>query len=256
MDVSLIVPAFIAGLLTFLAPCTLPLVPGYIGFISGVSIQELQSADQKRRRLLKRKVVLNSLFYIFGFSLIFILLGTIFSAGGALLVDAREWLARIGGLVVIFFGLHMMGVLNIPALRFLNQEHKMKPMKAFRPGNPISSFIFGSTFALGWTPCVGPVLGTILLLASTNTTVGQGAFLLLIFSIGLGLPFFLIALGIGHAGSTISFLAKYTKAISIVGGIFLVFLGIILVTDNMVIWLRWAYELFSFINYEALLEYL
>lgn len=250
-DFSLVVPAFIAGILTFLAPCTLPLVPGYLGFISGVSAQDLQ--DPLKIKSARKKIFLNGLLFVIGFSLIFILLGSLFGLGGSALVQYRPWLSRIGGIFVILFGLFMIGVLRLP---FLNVEKHVGGVKVLKPGNPISSLIFGATFAFGWTPCVGPVLGSILTLAAASTTVGQGAFLLSIFSLGLAVPFLVVAAGIGSASSFIAKLSKYLNVISVIGGLFLVFLGILLLTNTFGIWIAYFYQWLSFINYEQLLDYL
>lgn len=251
MDFSLIIPAFIAGILTFLAPCTLPLVPGYLGFISGVSASDLQ--DPSKAKIARRKIFLNGVLYVIGFSLVFIILGSLFGLGGATLVKYRIWLSRIGGIFVIFFGLFMMGILKLP---FLNVEKHVGSVKALKPGNPISSLIFGATFAFGWTPCVGPILGSILTLAASLATIGQGAFLLAIFSLGLAVPFLIIAASISSASVYLAKVSKYLNAISFVGGIFLVFLGALLLTNSLASWISYFYQLFNFINYEGLLDYL
>lgn len=251
MDFSLIIPAFIAGILTFLAPCTLPLVPGYLGFISGVSASDLQ--DPTKEKIARRKIFLNGVLYVIGFSLVFIILGSLFGLGGATLVKYRIWLSRIGGIFVIFFGLFMMGILKLP---FLNVEKHVGSVKALKPGNPISSLIFGATFAFGWTPCVGPILGSILTLAASLATIGQGAFLLAIFSLGLAVPFLIIAASISSASVYLAKVSKYLNAISFVGGIFLVFLGALLLTNSLASWISYFYQLFNFINYEGLLDYL
>ncbi|MBI4127744.1 MAG: sulfite exporter TauE/SafE family protein [Parcubacteria group bacterium] len=252
---ALVIPSFFAGILTFLAPCTLPLVPGYLGFISGASVKDLSDPGKVQR--IRGKVFLNGLFYVIGFSLVFIVLGTLFGLGGAALIQYRVWLGRIGGIFVILFGLYMLNVFSrLPFLSFLNSEHQFRFGKALKPGNPVSSLIFGSAFAFGWTPCVGPVLGSILLLASASTTVGQGALLLAVFSAGLAIPFLLIALGIGHATHYIQKMSKILHWTSIIGGIFLIFLGVLLVTDRFALWLSYAYRLFGFINYDRILDYL
>ncbi|MBI3589036.1 MAG: sulfite exporter TauE/SafE family protein [Candidatus Liptonbacteria bacterium] len=251
MDFSLIVPAFIAGVLTFLAPCTLPLVPGYLGFISGVSTQDLQ--DPSKAKLARRKIFLNGVFYVLGFSSVFIILGSLFGLGGSALVKYRLWLSRIGGIFVIFFGLFMMGVLKLP---LLNVEKRVGSIKALKPGNPISSLIFGAAFAFGWTPCVGPILGSILALAASSATVGQGAFLLAVFSLGLAVPFLIIAASIGSASSYLTKLNKYLNIISVIGGIFLVFLGILLLTNKLGVWISYFYRVLNFINYDRLLDHL
>jgi cytochrome c-type biogenesis protein len=253
---SLTLPAFIAGILTFLAPCTLPLVPAYLAFISGASAKELQ--DPERLPKIRRKVFLNGLFYVIGFSLVFISLGVLFGVGGAALIAYQSVLEKIGGGFIVFFGLYLIGVFDrIPALQSaLSTEHRFRFSHSLKPGTAISSFIFGATFAFGWTPCVGPILGSILLLASSTATVGQGAFLLFIFSLGLAAPFLFIAAGVGHATQTIKVLSKVLPSISFIGGALLIFLGILLLTDQLGIWLGWSYRWLSVFQYERLLDYL
>jgi cytochrome c-type biogenesis protein len=185
--------------------------------------------------------------------LVFIILGSLFGLGGAALAQYRIWLSRIGGIFVIFFGLFMMGVLKLP---FLNVEKHVGSIRALKPGNPVSSLIFGATFAFGWTPCVGPILGSILTLAASSATIGQGAFLLAVFSLGLAVPFLIIAASIGSASTYLARVSKYLNIISFIGGIFLVFLGVLLLTNNLVTWISYFYKLFDFINYESLLDYL
>lgn len=250
MNYDLIIPAFIAGILTFLAPCTLPLVPGYLSFISGVSSADLQ--DPLKASTARRRVFYNGLLYVLGFSAVFILLGSLFGLGGAALVKYRIWLSRIGGTFVIFFGLYMLGILKFRFLNFLQTE-KSLGSSWLKPGRPASSFLFGSAFAFGWSPCVGPILGTVLLLASSSATIGTGAFLLMIFSLGLAVPFLLIAAGVGSIGGRLSFVSRY---LNLVGGLFLIFLGILLITDKFAFWLSYAYRLFEFIDYGKLLDYL
>jgi cytochrome c-type biogenesis protein len=254
MDTSLIIPAFIAGILTFLAPCTLPLVPGYLGFISGVSLEDLK--DPEKTKKARFKIFLNGVFYVLGFSIVFIILGSLFGLGGSALAPYRVWLSRIGGLFVILFGLYMIGILRFSFFNFLNAEKQFNVSKYIKPGTPFSSLAFGSAFAFGWTPCVGPVLGAILTLAATSTTVGQGAFLLAVFSMGLAIPFLLIAAGISSASEHLNKITKYLNAVSIIGGIFLVVLGILLLTDRFAVWIAYSYQLFDFINYERLLDLL
>ena len=251
---SLIIPAFIAGILTFLAPCTLPLVPGYLGFISGVSIKELQTSSSLQ---LRRKVLLNGIMYVVGFTVVFVLLGSLFGLGGSALAKHRVLLGQIGGVFVIVFGLYMMHVLRFDWLeKILGGEHRFNISRHITPGHPTSSFIFGATFAFGWTPCVGPILGTVLLLASTSGTLAQGALLLLVFSLGLALPFLAIAVGIGWATKYLSSIHTYLDKISIIGGLFLVLIGVLLVTDQFGYLVSAAYRVFEIIGYERLLQYL
>ncbi|MBI2594701.1 MAG: sulfite exporter TauE/SafE family protein [Candidatus Colwellbacteria bacterium] len=251
---ALILPAFIAGILTFLAPCTLPLVPAYLGFISGASLEDLKNpARAKRARF---RIILNAVFYLVGFSLVFIILGSLFGLGGAALAGYRVWLARIGGLFVIFFGLYMLGLFKLPFLNFLEGERQPKFIKSLKPGNPASSFAFGTAFAAGWSPCVGPILGSLLTLAAATATVTQGAVLLSVFSLGLAIPFLAIAVGIGSASNYINKISKYLNLVSIIGGLLLILLGLLLLTNNFVLFIGESYRLFNFINYDRLLDYL
>lgn len=254
--ISLLFPAFIAGILTFLAPCTLPLVPAYLGFISGASAKDLE--DPHVRPQIRKKVLMNGIFYVLGFSVIFIGLGVLFGLGGSALAQYQDVLERIGGVFILFFGLYLVGILErIPVIqKILTSEHRFKLPSSLKPGTPSSSFIFGATFAFGWTPCVGPILGSILFLASSTATVWQGALLLSVFSLGLAIPFLLIAIGIGHATQTIKKLTRILPYVSIVGGVMLIALGILLVTDSLSIWLSWSYRLFEVFQYERLLDYL
>lgn len=251
MDFALIIPAFIAGVLTFLAPCTLPLVPGYLGFISGASLEDLK--DPLRAGTAKKKVFLNGLAFVVGWSLVFIVFGTLAGFLGAALVPYRVWIGRIGGAFVILFGLFMLNILKLP---FLARERRLKIPSLFKRGKPINSLILGTAFGVGWTPCVGPILGSILLLASTSTTAFQGGLLLAIFSAGLAIPFLAIALGIGSAAQFLSRIARYLNFVSVVGGLFLIGLGILLITNNMGLLISYGYQLFQFINYDRLLDYL
>ena len=252
---SMILPAFIAGMFTFLAPCTLPLVPGYLGFISGVSLDKIKDPEQLQK--MRGKIFANGLLYVLGFSTVFILMGSLFGLGGLAVAQYRVWLARIGGVFVIIFGLYMMHALDFSFLKFLNREKHINAVRWLTPGKKLSSFLFGATFAFGWSPCVGPILGSILLLASSGATVGSGAFLLLVFSLGLGIPFLLIAAGIGSASKYLGKIQKHLKTISVIGGVFLIFLGVLMVSNKMGVWFGWFYEAFSFLDYESrLLDYL
>lgn len=251
MATSLFISAFIAGMLTFLAPCTLPLVPGYLGFISGVSLEDLK--DPNKTKKIRWKIFLNGLFFIIGFSAVFVLLGTLAGLGGQALFPYRNWLGRIGGVFVILFGLFMLNILKIP---FLLKDVKIKTPVFFERGKALNSLVLGSAFGLGWTPCVGPILGSILTLAATGGTIGKGALLLSVFSLGLAIPFLAIALGIGHASTYLNKISRFINIISLVGGLFLIFLGILLLTNKMDVWISYFYHFFNFINYDRLLDYL
>ena len=147
-------------------------------------------------------------------------------------------------------------MLNVLKIHFLLKEKQLKAPAIFELGKPINSFILGLAFAFGWTPCVGPILGSILLLASTSTTALQGSLLLTVFSAGLAIPFLLIAIGIGSASSYIKNMSKYLNIVSVVGGLFLIFLGLLLVTGNIGLLTSYGYKIFQFINYDRLLDYL
>jgi len=237
MNLIFTLSAFIAGVLTFLAPCTLPLTPAYLGFISGMSADDLQ--DPKKAKSAKRKIFLNGVFFVLGFSVVFIIFGTLSGLLGTALASSRIWLTRIGGVFVI-------------------TEKRLKIPAALQSkrGKSITSFILGGSFAIGWTPCVGPILGSILLLASTSVTALQGVLLLSIFSLGLAIPFLLLAAGMGFISKYIKHLTRYLHLVTIIGGIFLIFLGTLLVTNKFTLLISWGFRLFEFINYEGLLKFL
>ena len=251
MDFGLIISAFIAGLLTFFAPCTFPLVPAYLGFISWVSVDDLN--DEGKRESVRKKIFLNGVFYVLGFSFVFILFGVLFGFIGSILSAYQIWLNRIGAFFIIFFGLYLVGLFK---LSFLQKEKRLNFTKKIEPGKPLSSFIFGMSFAVGWTPCIGPILGSIFILASSFGTVLQGTFLLFVFAFGLALPHLFIAFSVGHATNYVRKLSKYLNIISIIGGIFLIFVGILLITNSFGIWTSYFFKLFNFINYDKLLNYL
>jgi cytochrome c-type biogenesis protein len=147
----------------------------------------------------------------------------------------------------------MLNVLKVP---FLSKEIQIKTPTLFQKGNPINSFILGTTFGLGWTPCIGPVLGSLLTLATAATTAVQGAFLLGVFSFGLAIPFLVIAVGFGSAVMQIAKLGKILNVIAVIGGLFLIFLGLLLLTNKLGLWVAYFYQFFDFINYDRLLDYL
>lgn len=260
LSLSFLIAAFVAGIITFLAPCTLPLVPGYLSFISGSSVADLQ--DPTKARKARGKIFLNGVFYVIGFSAVFILLGSLFGLGGAVFFQYRSLITRIGGMLVIFFGIFLLApaitsltrgkinLLRFPLFRFLVPEHQVRVLGKFKPGTPLSSLIFGGTFAVGWTPCVGPILGAILTFAASSATVAKGAFLLFVFSLGLAVPFLLTALAVGWASKHFIKLGRYLNWVSIVGGLFLIILGIFMATDSFLIWIGYMYNALEFLNYE------
>jgi len=246
---ELIIPAFIAGMLTFLAPCTFPLLPAYISFISGTSIKDIKNIEKTNK--IKLKIFYNGLFYVLGFSLVFIVLGSLFGLGGSFLIKYRIWVSRIGGAFVILFGLYILNIIKLPNINISIEGSSY--LKKLQPGNALSSFILGVIFAMGWTPCVGPILGSVLLLASSTATLAKGALLLAIFSLGLALPFLIIAIGFGWVTEYLKKINKYLNIISIIAGIFLLIMGLLLITNNFAQWNAFFYNLFNFLNYEKII---
>src|SRR5258708_36338534 len=179
------IAAFLAGIVSFLSPCVLPLVPGYVSLISGASVEELKSKDRK----LFNTVLLNSLMFILGFTVVFVMLGAAATSVGQLVKEYKKWLTIIAGLAVIIFGLHLTGILKIKALYADKRMHSVKGGKT-----PIGAFVVGFAFAFGWTPCLGPILSTILGIAADASTVTKGVLLLWIYSLGLAVPFLLTSI--------------------------------------------------------------
>lgn len=245
MDLPLFVGAFVAGVLMFLAPCTLPIVPGYLAFIAGVPAGQ---AGNNRRR-----IFINALAFVVGFSAVFILLGTFAAALGSLLGPWRETIGRAAGLLIIVFGLTMLGVFNIP---LLSREGHIRLPRWLSLGYPHSSFLIGALFALGWSPCIGPILGTILFLASASATALTGATLLAIFSLGLALPFLVCAWLIAQADTLVARMGRLTRVLSVLGGLVLIALGILMLTNTMGLLITWGFGIFDSAGYSALLKYL
>lgn len=252
MNLALTFSAFIAGLLTFLAPCTLPLVPGYLVFISGSHLGDLD--DHHKVKIIRNKVLKNGLFFVIGFSLVFILFGTVVSFVGAqALAPYRQIFTKLAGIFIIGFGLIMTGLLRLP---FLNSEKRVKIPSFFDHGTVMNSLLLGASFAFGWTPCIGPILGSILLLAANTQTVGEGAFMLFVFSVGLAIPFLVLAFFISAAKKFVRKISKALPVLSILGGIFFILIGALLLTDNINLLIYYGGKLFSFIQYDTLLDYL
>ncbi|MBI2063283.1 MAG: cytochrome c biogenesis protein CcdA [Candidatus Yanofskybacteria bacterium] len=224
--IALILSSFVAGVFTFFAPCTLPLVPAFLGVIAGVGPEELNDPEKLKR--LRWKIFSNAVFYVLGFSLVFILFGVAFSFLGKIFV-IRLWLQRIGGILIILFGLFLSGLLKLP---WLSAEKQIRLPKLFTSSNKTNSFGIGVLFALGWSPCVGPLLGSILFLASGSGTVAQGTFLLMMFSLGLAIPFLITALLIGKAFTVFAKWGRMLKVINVVAGIFLIALGALLISNQ------------------------
>jgi cytochrome c-type biogenesis protein len=213
--------AFVAGVATFFTPCFLPLLPAYLSFISGVSFSELSRSDKP-----KRAVVINSLFFILGFSIVFVLLGASITYLGRRLQDYQAWVRTGGGIIVIAFGLYMLFGMK---LSFLEKERRVQLRS--RPAGYLGSMLVGVAFAAGWTPCVGPILGSILVYASASETMGEGVRLLVAYSLGLGVPFLLSAILANEILKRMTKLTKYIRPVSVVCGLILVVMGIFLIAD-------------------------
>ncbi len=214
------IAAFVAGVVSFLSPCVLPLVPGYVSLISGVGVEELKGQDAS----LLRKVMLNSLAFILGFSIVFITLGAISTGIGQAAARYKSTLAEIAGVVIILFGLHLAGILRIKALYADKRLHNVKG------GSTVwGAFVIGFAFAFGWTPCVGPILGVILGFAAAQDSVTKGIYLLTIYSLGLAVPFLLTSLGIERFLKFYGRFRRHMHAIEVASGGLLIALGLLLV---------------------------
>jgi cytochrome c-type biogenesis protein len=212
--------AFLAGLISFLSPCVLPLVPGYVSLISGVGVEELKTQESG----LLRKVMLNSIGFILGFSIVFIALGAISTEVGQLMARYKSLLARVAGVVIILFGLHLTGIFRINAFYADKRLHNVKG------GSTVwGAFLLGFAFAFGWTPCVGPILAVILGFAAAQDSVLKGIILLAIYSLGLAVPFLLTALGIGRFLKFYSRFRTHMHAVEVASGALLIALGALLV---------------------------
>ncbi len=214
--------AFIAGLASFLAPCVLPLVPAYLGYLSGYAVTKSGNHTLSERFF----VVAHAVAFVVGFSIVFILLGTAAGSLGRLL--RGEWFRYVGGLIIIFFGLALVEILHVP---FLQQEARLQ-WRGKREWGFFSSLLIGMVFAAGWTPCVGPALSAILILSADQETVAYGAVLLAAYSAGIGLPFILAGLLVDQLGTLLQRMARYLPIIQKVSGIVLIVVGIVLITDG------------------------
>ena len=219
------ITAFLGGILSFLSPCVLPLIPSYVSFITGISFEDFKTGDKARIRKL---TILNSSAFVIGFSTVFILLGISSSYVGKLMAVYYDHIRIVGGIIVIAMGLYVMGVLKLNFLASDKRVHlKSKPRGYF------GSYIVGLTFGAGWTPCIGPILGSILLIASTTGSAWQGFILLLIYSMGLAIPFMATSLAINTFISKFAIIQKYMRVIMVISGLLLIGFGVILLTDKV-----------------------
>lgn len=218
-DLSLFV-AFFAGVVSFLSPCVLPIIPGFLAYLSGAS--SMEGAGNRWR------IFVQSIFFVLGFSVVFALLGVLLNTVlDAVAYEAQEWLARIGGAIIIFFGLYLTGLIKIG---FLEQEHKVLVKRKFN-SRSLTSFVFGAAFAAGWTPCVGAALGAILGLAATNP--GSSFALLLSYALGLGLPFLVVGAFASQADKYIQRYAGAMRYVAIIFGVLLIGIGVLIFTQKL-----------------------
>jgi len=220
--------ALLAGFISFVSPCVLPLIPGYLSFISGVSMEEMQSRENRGE--VTRKVAINSLFFVMGFSVVFILLGWAASSVGRFLLSYLHIFNKIAGVVLVILGLHVMGILRI---RFLNYEKRFQART--KPIGVWGAFLIGLAFAFGWTPCIGPILGSVLTMAANSESQWQGVGLLTVYSAGLGIPFFLTAMAFNRFIGFFGWMRKHFRAVEIVSGVFLVTVGVLIFTNYLTI---------------------
>jgi cytochrome c-type biogenesis protein len=235
--------AFGAGILSFISPCVLPLIPGYLSYISGLSLDEMRGTAGGGGAAavavatpphVRRRILISSLAFIVGFSLVFVALGASASAIGHFVLAKKSLFAKLAGAVIIIFGLHTMGVLRI---EWLYQEKRVQTQR--KPGGPFGAMLVGIAFAFGWTPCIGPILAGILAIAATRNGVGEGVRLLLAYSLGLGVPFFATALAINQFFGALARIRRHYHAIELASGAMLVVIGALILTDRFTIIAQW-----------------
>jgi cytochrome c-type biogenesis protein len=232
METVTLFAAFVAGILSFISPCVLPLIPGYLSFVSGVTLDDMRGtgAVAVAPPGARRRAVIMSIAFVLGFSLVFISLGASATAIGALLMEHLALLGKIAGVVIILFGLHMMGVLRIG---WLYNEKRMQT--SGKPAGFFGAMLVGIAFAFGWTPCIGPILAAILAVAATQESVGEGVKLLAVYSAGLGVPFIATSLAINKFFAASARIRKHYHTIEVVSGVLLVAVGILIFTNRFTI---------------------
>lgn len=248
--------AFIAGVLSFISPCVLPLIPGYLSFISGVSLEEMRGMPVAAgaggatftvsggvSAAAKRQVIITSLFFVLGFSLVFVSLGASATYLGQFLMERLTIFGKIAGVLLIIFGLHTIGVFKIPFL--LNEARVQANTK---PASMLGAVIVGISFAFGWTPCIGPILGGILVIAGSKESVSEGVALLAVYSAGLGVPFVLTALAMDRFFLASARIRKHYKTIERVSGGLLILLGVLILTNQFSIIVRYLDRWFPWLT--------
>ncbi|MFQ6015402.1 MAG: cytochrome c biogenesis CcdA family protein [Anaerolineae bacterium] len=232
------VTALVAGVLSFVSPCVVPLIPAYLSYITGLSVEEMAGEPTRQQRW---EAVLNAAAFVLGLSLIFTLLGASANLLGQLLLTYQPIVVRLAGLIIIAFGLQMMGILK---LDFLYREKRVD-FTTRRAGGYLGSLIMGAAFSIGWVPCVGPILAGILTMASQASTVNQGMLLLFIYSLGLGVPFILTAAAIDRLSTHLQRIKRHLRTISIVSGLVLILMGVLVFTNQLLIITAWFIRVFG-----------
>ncbi len=219
--------AFVAGLLSFFSPCVLPLIPSYFCFITGLSLEKLTAAQHNT---IRSKIIISTLAFVSGFSIVFIVLGASASLLGGVLKSHQGWIRILGGILIILFGLQLSGLLRIPWLQYEKRlQFKRKPIHF------LGAFFVGMAFGAGWTPCIGPILGSVLVLAQNQETLAQGAWLLSIYSVGLALPFLVLSVGINYLLVFVRKTSKVLRYVNPIAGILLIVTGLLLATNKLVL---------------------
>lgn len=231
--------AFGAGVLSFLSPCVLPLVPGYLSFVSGVNFAAARADGGAQVAHNRTTVMVNSLAFVLGFSTVFIVLGASATFIGAFLLAYQQILAKAAGVLLILFGIHMTGLVPIKALYQEKRFHVVN-----KPLGLIGAYVVGCAFAFGWTPCIGPILAGILTVAGSQDSVGQGILLLAAYSAGLGVPFLLAALGISQFFTFFDKFKHHLRKVEIASGLLLVAVGVLIFSDKLSAMAGW----FPFLN--------
>ncbi len=237
LDASLLpamVIAMVAGVLSFLSPCVLPIVPPYLAYMGGVSVSDMDETASARG-----KVLLAAAFFVLGLSTIFLLLGFAASAMGRMLLQAQDWFVFVAGIVVMIFGAHFIGIFRIG---FLDREARVET--GDRGGSAFGAYVLGLAFAFGWTPCLGPILGAILGLAATEGDVARGTVLLAVYALGLGLPFLLVAAFFPHMKGVMGWMKRHMQRIERCSGLLLWTVGLLMITGQFTAFSFWLLEHF------------
>lgn len=237
-----LVTSFVAGLISFLSPCVLPLVPAYLSYITGISVEDIRKQEEQKHARVAAKVVLHSLMFILGFSLVFVALGASATTLGRTIQRHHRLFLQIAGVVIIIFGIHLTGIFKIGLL------YREKRFNRAGKAGILGSFVIGLAFAFGWTPCIGPILAGILTIAATRESVSQGVLLLGVYSLGLGVPFLLVGLSVNRFFGFYKSFKKHLRIVEVVSGVLLILIGGLILTNN----LNWLAQKFSFLNRFAL----